>query len=58
MLREITDDRQVQIIKLRRDVIAVLVLKAAIILLAAFFVFGAAQRLHVDDVVMTTHIMR
>lgn len=49
---------------IRRDVVRVLCIKVVVILFAAFFVFGAAQRVFVDPAVMThklcevTHVFR
>jgi len=58
MQSENVDTRQVTVAKLRRDVAVVIALKVIVILLAAFFVFGASQRMFVNADVMATHIVR
>jgi hypothetical protein len=50
--------RQTVIRGMKRDVLLVLLLKTAIILTAAFTIFGASQRLFVDAGVMTDQLMR
>ncbi|MDR3448931.1 MAG: phosphoglycerate mutase [Alphaproteobacteria bacterium] len=42
---------------LRREITGILVIKIAIILLAGFTIFGAAHRLHVDNALMTRHLL-
>lgn len=57
-LSQPTPERTRSLVRLRREVIAVLLFKTIVILLAGFFVFGAAHRLYVDADVMTQQLMR
>jgi hypothetical protein len=43
--------------RLTREVTVVVVIKTAIVLFAAFFVFGARQRPAIDADVVTQHLM-